>query len=236
MTENELRNKPVNVVKGWLGLNRANKTHKVIVDTYNACKPLPRGYRVSYTDDYCATTISAAAIKSGLTDIIPRECSCGKMVELFQKMGRWKENDAYVPKIGDVIFYDWDDSGKYDCTGWPDHVGYVAAVKGKTITVIEGNKGGKVAYRTVNINGRYIRGYGIPDYASRATKTTAKYYPKYSGKSDSIVDALKTVGETDTGITRRKKIATTNGIKDYTGTAAQNSKMLQLLKTGKLKK
>lgn len=169
MTEKELRAKPVNVVKGWLGLNRADKSHKVIIDTYNSFKPLPRGYKVSYTDNYCATTISAAAIKAGLTDIVPRECSCGKMVEMFKKMGRWQENDAYVPKVGDVIFYDWDDSGNGDCTGWPEHVGYVAAISGKTITVIEGNKAGKVAYRTVTVNARYIRGYGIPDYASKVS-------------------------------------------------------------------
>lgn len=169
MTEKELRMKSVNVVKGWLGLNRADKTHKVIIDTYNSFKPLPRGYKVSYTDNYCATTISAAAIKAGLTDIIPRECSCGKMIEMFKKMGRWQENDAYVPKVGDVIFYDWDDSGTGDCTGWPEHVGYVAAISGKKITVIEGNKAGKVAYRTVTVNARYIRGYGIPDYASKAS-------------------------------------------------------------------
>lgn len=174
MTENELRKKPVNVVKGWLGLNRADRSHKVIIDTYNSFKPLPRGYKVSYKDNYCATTISAAAIKAGLTDIIPRECSCGKMVEMFKKMGRWQENDAYIPKVGDVVFYDWDDSGKGDCNGWPEHVGYIAAVSGNTITVIEGNKAGKVAYRTITVNARYIRGYGIPDYASKATDEPAE--------------------------------------------------------------
>lgn len=169
MTEKQLRNKPVNVVKGWLGLNRANKSHKIIIDTYNSFKPLPRNYKVTYSDNYCATTISAAAIKAGLTDIIPRECSCGNMIEIFKRMGRWQEKDTYIPKTGDVIFYDWDDSGKGDCTGWPEHVGYVVSVSGKTITVIEGNKGGKVAYRTMTVNGKYIRGYGVPDYASKAS-------------------------------------------------------------------
>ncbi len=169
MTEKQLRHKPVNVVKGWLGLNRGDKSHKVIIDTYNSCKPLPRNYKVTYDDNYCATTISAAAIKAGLTDIIPRECSCGKMIEIFKRMGRWKEMDSYVPQTGDIIFYDWNDDGVGDCVGWPEHVGYVVSVNGKTITVIEGNKGGKVAYRTMTINGKYIRGYGVPDYKSKAT-------------------------------------------------------------------
>lgn len=55
-----------------------------------------------------------------------------------------------------------------DCTANPNHVGIVEAVSGNTITVIEGNKGEAVARRTVAVNGRYIRGYCLPDYASKA--------------------------------------------------------------------
>ena len=50
------------------------------------------------------------------------------MIQLFQKLGAWQENDAHVPQPGDVIFYDWDDSGVGDNTGWPDHVGIVESV------------------------------------------------------------------------------------------------------------
>jgi hypothetical protein len=69
-----------------------------------------------------------------------------------------------------------------------------------------------------------------------STSTSTTYYPKYTGKSDSIVDALAAVGETDTSKTHRTKIAAANGITGYSGTAAQNTKLLVLLKNGKLKK
>lgn len=62
------------------------------------------------------------------------------------------------------------------------------------------------------------------------------YYPKYVGRSSSIVDALKAVGESDASLTHRKKIAKANDITLYVGTAKQNLKMLELLKNGKLKK
>jgi hypothetical protein len=68
------------------------------------------------------------------------------------------------------------------------------------------------------------------------TDASAVYYSKYTGTSVSIVTALKAVGETDTSLTHRKKIATANSISGYTGTAAQNTKMLTLLKYGKLVK
>ncbi len=65
-------------------------------------------------------------------------------------------------------------------------------------------------------------------------KKDPKKYPKYTGSSLSIVNALQAVGETDTGMKHRKKIAVANNIEGYTGTTAQNNKLLQLIKAGKL--
>lgn len=65
---------------------------------------------------------------------------------------------------------------------------------------------------------------------------TSTYYPKYTGNSPSIVVALSAVGEKDTSKAHRKMIASANGIKSYSGTAPQNTQMLNLLKQGKLRK
>ena len=171
MTEQELRQSVVRIAQGWLGCKESNGTHKKIIDTYNGHKPLARGYPVKYTDAWCSTFASAVAIKAGLTDIIPTECGCEKHIQLFKKLGSWQENDAYVPAPADYVFYDWDDSGAGDCTGAADHVGIVEKVNGSTITVIEGNMSNAVGRRTIKVNGRYIRGYGVPKYASKANST-----------------------------------------------------------------
>ena len=61
-----------------------------------------------------------------------------------------------------------------------------------------------------------------------------KYYePIKSYKGNSFVDALKKRG-VNASMAFRKKIASVNGIKNYTGTAKQNSKLLNLMKKGKL--
>lgn len=60
------------------------------------------------------------------------------------------------------------------------------------------------------------------------------YYPKYEGASGSIITALAAVGEKDTSKAHRAKIAAANGITNYAYTAAQNTKMVNLLKKGKL--
>jgi len=68
------------------------------------------------------------------------------------------------------------------------------------------------------------------------TNVSSVYYPKYTGTSPSIVVALSAVGEKDTSKAHRKMIASANGIKSYSGTATQNTQMLNLLKQGKLRK
>lgn len=170
MTEQELRKKVVETAVGWLGRKESDGSHRLIIDTYNAHTPRARGYKVSYKDYWCATFVSAAFIKNGLTDIAPVECSCSKMIELYKKIGRWQESDSYVPSPGDLVMYDWDDNGVGDNKGAPEHVGMVVSVSGKTMRIIEGNMNNAVGYRTLSVNGRYIRGYCLPNYASKATK------------------------------------------------------------------
>ena len=150
--------------RAWIGFNEAEGTHKQIIDVYNSHKPLARGYGVKYTDEWCATFVSAVAIKLGYTDIIPTECGCGEMVELFQKLGAWIEDENRTPNPGDILFYDWQDDGKGNNTGWPDHVGIVEKVESGMITVIEGNYKKGVNRRVVSVNGKNIRGYGAPKY------------------------------------------------------------------------
>lgn len=80
------------------------------------------------------------------------------------------------------------------------------------------------------------KGHTVIVTSGAARTNSVKYYPIYQGNTTSIVTALAAVGEKDTSLTHRKKIALVNSIKDYKGTAAQNTKMLNLLKQGKLKK
>lgn len=173
MTEKEIRAKVVEAAKSWYGCKESNGSHKPIIDLYNSCKPLARGYAVKYTDAWCATFVSAVAIKAGLTDIIPRECGCGEYIKLAKNMGIWVENDAYVPQSADIILYDWDDNGVGDNTGNPDHIGIVVSVSGSTIKVIEGNMSNAVGYRNLEVNGKFIRGFVTPKYSSKATQEAA---------------------------------------------------------------
>ena len=168
MTELEMRELVADTALEYLGCNEYDGSHRPIIDLYNKIKPLPRGYKMTYSDPWCAAFVSAVGEDCGMGDIILPECACDPMINLYKAKGLWKEEDNYNPKVGDLVMYDWGDSGAGDNMGSADHVGIVYAKNGDTLTIIEGNISDSVDFRTLKVNGRYIRGYCCPDYAGSA--------------------------------------------------------------------
>jgi hypothetical protein len=112
-----------------------------------------------------------------------------------------------VLKVGDAILFAGEDASRPLQIGHVEYVYEISSSTGTTTTT-----------------------------KTTTTTSSATYYKKYTGTSTSLVDALAAVGVTDTSKSNREKIAKANGISGYTGTAAQNSELLALLKKGKLKK
>lgn len=94
-----------------------------------------------------------------------------------------------------------------------------------------------------------IENPGVPIPVENPTSTTVKttdktthYYNKANYKGTSLVDGLKSVGvysidgKSVGSWNSRKELAAANGIKNYTGTAAQNTALLNKLKAGTLVK
>lgn len=183
MTEFELRSIVVEAATKYLGTEQGDEMHHFLVDIYNSHKPLARSYKLKYSDAWCAGFVSVIAIMTGLTDIIPTEVGAQEQLVKFQKMKRFDENDARVPKPGDICYYCWSDSGAGDNTGRANHVGIVADVFGNTFNVIEGNMDvhgiSMVGVRKVTVNDRYLRGFGLPDYAKKASKIDPHDTPFY---------------------------------------------------------
>lgn len=159
----------INLAVSYLGTRESDAKFREIIDTYNSITPLPVGYKVKYTDDWCAAYVSAVAKKLNMTDIVFPECGCERMIKLYQAAGRWRENDDFVPQPGDIVFYDWQDTGKGDNMGFSDHVGIVTQRTGRMLKVIEGNVNQDVRYRDLEVDGRFIRGYGLPDFEGKET-------------------------------------------------------------------
>ena len=162
--ERQMRLSLVEAAKSWLGANEADGSHHPIVDLYNSHTPLARDYAANYEDSWCSVFVSAMAIQSGLTDIIPTECGCSAHIELFQNRRCWEEADDYVPLPGDIVFYHRECTDEGDCRYDSDHVGIVVGTAGDFIQVIEGNHEDAVGYRLIQVDHHEIRGSGLPAY------------------------------------------------------------------------
>lgn len=153
----------LNEARNYLGTFEGSEAHHSIVNTYNSVKPLPRGYQVTYNDDWCDIFISFLAIKSGAVDLIGRECGVEEHIKIFKSLGIWIEDGTITPNRGDIITFAWNkDSQPND--DWGNHIGIVdSAVEGMIVT-IEGNTGGAVRYKSYKVGDPRIRGYARPSY------------------------------------------------------------------------
>lgn len=175
-TEQELRNKLVSVAAYYLGAKEGSSQHKDIIRIFNQVKP--DGWAMTYSAAWCAAFASACAIKAFGIDkakkYFPLSANCGTIISKARNLGIWVESDSYVPDNGDWILYDWEDSGRGDNQGGPDHVGIVEKVSGSKIYVIEGNYSDQVKERKLSVNGRYIRGFVTLKYFAMATSEKKK--------------------------------------------------------------
>lgn len=162
MTEAELRALAASTAESFIGLKEADDSHAAIIELYNSIRPLPRGYRMGLRDPWCAAFVSAVGQKCGLGAVILPECSCDAMIALYRARGRYEDASLCVPKLGDIVMYNFSRSSG------AEHTGLITAVDGDTLRVVEGNSSDAVAARTINASTWYIYGFCLPDYASAA--------------------------------------------------------------------
>lgn len=243
MTEAQLRSKIANWPVQFIGITEGSSKHLKIISIFNNSGLCTR-YKMTKKDSWCATTVSAAFIANNMAGepgsgklFESVECSCGNMIALAKEQGIWVENDNYVPKVGDVVMYDWDDDGRGNDTGWPEHVGIVidVAKDGDSFKVIEGNIKDTVGYRTMDVNGKFIRGFITPKYNKFATtkvneSTTPEKKPTTSKVESTTVKKPATVKLNKTRKFKGKVTTKELNVRDWAGTS--NTKVITKLKKG----
>lgn len=127
-------------------------------------EPYWRWYGFNSRVEWCACFVSWCANECGYIDagVIPKYASCAIGSQWFKDRGLW-QNGTYIPKSGDIIFFDWaDENGTRD--GVPDHTGIVDRVDENYIYTIEGNSSNTCRQNKYPIGSADIFGYGTPAY------------------------------------------------------------------------
>lgn len=171
ITGDELRMFVAEVARSFIGTKEKSAGHQLLMDVYNEQDPLPRGYKMTLKDAWCAMGATAWSILAGVGEIVPCECSCYYVIEKARKMGIWVENEAkHKARVGDWCLFDWEDDGKGDNTGSPNHVGIVTERGENGFEVVDANNKNRVWKRNTEDNACKLRGFVAPDYDGYAKR------------------------------------------------------------------
>ena len=109
--------------------------------------------------EWCACFVSWCADQCGYIEsgLVPKFAGCVDGANWFKSNGKWQDR-TYEPKVGDIIFFDWEGDGT------TDHVGIVEKCENGTVYTVEGNSGDACKQRQYTVGSSNIYGYGIPAY------------------------------------------------------------------------
>ena len=158
------KNRVIRAASNLVGTSTGSAAHQRMVEDYNSVKPLPVGYAVKNTDDWCDVFVTVVFQREGLSYLVGRECGVERHIQIFKKLGIWNEDGTTTPQSGDIITFNWDkDTQQND--GWADHIGIVERVENGWIHTIEGNSSNGVVRRnTYRVGHGNIRGFARPHY------------------------------------------------------------------------
>ncbi len=107
---------------------------------------------------WCAIFVSWVANQANIMNVsVPRFSVVGDGARWFKERGQW-EKRGYIPKSGDLIFFDWEQDKKLN------HVGIVEEVENNYVYVIEGNSNDKCMRNKYFINSNEIAGFGVINF------------------------------------------------------------------------
>ena len=122
-----------------------------------------RWYGVSSGTPWCA--IFAYYCVKQANYPIKKSASVRGLVDYYKSINMYIDDNDYIPKAGDLIFYNFKGRG-HDYT----HVGIVEKYENGTVYTIEGNWGGhgnsytsKVSKSSISLKNNEISGYGLND-------------------------------------------------------------------------
>lgn len=157
-------------LKDTVGMAGGSEAHKILCGLYNSMPALPRGYKLSISDPWCAGFASAMWWHFNNEFWFPYECSCSQMIMLAKQEGRFYKEPLI--EVGWLIFYDWQRDGS------PDHVGFITEKLETAFAVIEGNYGNKVQERIVPYDSKNLYGTIKLDYSNSEVENAKSFVTK----------------------------------------------------------
>ena len=147
----------VEVAKTQLGYTESTRNFVIENGEHKGYTRYGAWYGLPY-GDWCAMFVSFCLNFAEVpTDAMPIECGVTRWIDALMEKDLYTGAEGYTPKMGDIIFFDYDQDEK------GDHVGIVTSVNVAegTLVTIEGNHNPAVGQFTYALSNPAILGYGI---------------------------------------------------------------------------
>ena len=147
----------VEVAKTQLGYTESTRNFVIENGEHKGYTRYGAWYGLPY-GDWCAMFVSFCLNFAEVpTDAMPIECGVTRWIDALMEKDLYTGAEGYTPKMGDIIFFDYDQDEK------GDHVGIVTSVNVAegTLVTIEGNHNPAVGQFTYALSDPAILGYGI---------------------------------------------------------------------------
>ena len=83
------KNRVIRAASNLVGTSTGSAAHQRMVADYNSVKPLPVGYAVKNTDDWCDVFVTVVFQRDGLSYLFGREWGVERNIQIFKKLVIW---------------------------------------------------------------------------------------------------------------------------------------------------
>lgn len=153
------------VAKAQLGYRESTRNVILVEDALKGYTRFGDWYGLPY-GDWCAMYVSFC-LDFAQVEGVPLDCAVNPWIDSLKNAEMYGEAGIYIPRAGDIIFFDYEQTGEPGIPVIADHVGLVTEVllsedgQSGTITTIEGNVEDQVLSLTYDAKDPRIIGYGI---------------------------------------------------------------------------
>ena len=141
------------IANSQLGYAESTRNYQVEEDVLLGYTRYGAWYGYPY-GDWCAMFVSFCLNYAEVEDF-PLEASCPNWAKKLIEQELYKVPSEYIPKAGDIIFFDMDEDEVLD------HVGLVEELVDVEVTTIEGNSSNRVEKKKYELHDSRIAGYGL---------------------------------------------------------------------------
>lgn len=220
LTDGVSKQNIVKIAKSQLGYAESSNNYRV--DDEGNTKGYTRygAWYGSPYDDWDATFVAFCIRYAGVN--YPYDASAQEWAKTLEQSGLFKPPSEYVPKSGDIVFFDYEQDQTID------RVGLVESIENTKIITIEGDSTNRVDQNTYDLFDKNIVGYGVVEVENIQSDTELdKQQDGALGYRDALAELVTATESKNKENTKQSSKSSAVGISTYALRGASATSQVQ---------